>query len=94
VKSTNRPAANDPASGPPDIAEQMVGHLRMSDTLGPLAYDKQVGNRFLGGGLQPSAAPVSECHGPGDRQGGARHGGTGPNERPLAILQRQPPPAR
>ncbi|MCP9849699.1 ATP-dependent zinc metalloprotease FtsH [Cyanobium sp. Morenito 9A2] len=36
-----------------DIAEQMVGTYGMSDTLGPLAYDKQGGNRFLGGGSNP-----------------------------------------
>ncbi|MGB7564494.1 MAG: ATP-dependent zinc metalloprotease FtsH [Prochlorococcaceae cyanobacterium] len=36
-----------------DIAEQMVGTYGMSDTLGPLAYDKQGGNRFLGGGNNP-----------------------------------------
>ncbi len=36
-----------------DIAEQMVGTYGMSDTLGPLAYDKQGGGRFLGGGNNP-----------------------------------------
>ena len=36
-----------------DIAEQMVGTYGMSETLGPLAYDKQGGNRFLGGGNNP-----------------------------------------
>ncbi|BBL85818.1 cell division protein (chromatophore) [Paulinella micropora] len=32
-----------------DIAEQMIGTYGMSETLGPLAYDKQGGGRFLGG---------------------------------------------
>jgi cell division protease FtsH len=36
-----------------DIAEQMVGTFGMSDTLGPLAYDKQGGGRFLGGMNNP-----------------------------------------
>merc|ERR1712070_519187 len=36
-----------------DLAEQMVGTYGMSDTLGPLAYDKQGGGRFLGGGNNP-----------------------------------------
>ena len=36
-----------------DIAEQMVGTYGMSDTLGPLAYDKQGGGQFLGGGNNP-----------------------------------------
>ena len=31
----------------------MVGTYGMSDTLGPLAYDKQGGSRFLGGGNNP-----------------------------------------
>ena len=35
------------------LAEQMVGTYGMSDTLGPLAYDKQGGGRFLGGGNNP-----------------------------------------
>ena len=35
-----------------DIAEQMVG-IGMSDILGPLAYDKQGGGQFLGGGNNP-----------------------------------------
>jgi cell division protease FtsH len=30
-----------------------VGTYGMSETLGPLAYDKQGGNRFLGGGNNP-----------------------------------------
>jgi cell division protease FtsH len=41
-------AAND-LQRATDIAEQMVGTYGMSDTLGPLAYDKQGGSRFLGG---------------------------------------------
>ena len=41
-------AAND-LQRATDIAEQMVGTYGMSDTLGPLAYDKQGGGRFLGG---------------------------------------------
>jgi len=45
-------AAND-LQRATDIAEQMVGTYGMSDTLGPLAYDKQGGNRFLGGGSNP-----------------------------------------
>ena len=36
-----------------DIAEQMVGTYGMSDTLGPLAYDRQGGSRFLGGQANP-----------------------------------------
>ena len=36
-----------------DLAEQMVGTYGMSDTLGPLAYDKQGGGRFLGAGNNP-----------------------------------------
>ena len=31
----------------------MVGTFGMSDILGPLAYDKQGGGRFLGGGNNP-----------------------------------------
>jgi cell division protease FtsH len=31
----------------------MVGTFGMSETLGPLAYDKQGGSRFLGGGNNP-----------------------------------------
>ena len=31
----------------------MVGTYGMSDTLGPLAYDKQGGGQFLGGGNNP-----------------------------------------
>ena len=31
----------------------MVGTYGMSDTLGPLAYDKQGGSRFLGGNNNP-----------------------------------------
>ena len=45
-------AAND-LQRATDIAEQMVGTYGMSDTLGPLAYDKQGGNRFLGNGSNP-----------------------------------------
>ncbi len=36
-----------------DIAEQMVGTYGMSDILGPLAYDKQGGGKFLGGNNNP-----------------------------------------
>jgi cell division protease FtsH len=45
-------AAND-LQRATDIAEQMVGTYGMSDILGPLAYDKQGGSRFLGGGNNP-----------------------------------------
>jgi cell division protease FtsH len=45
-------AAND-LQRATDIAEQMVGTFGMSDTLGPLAYDKQGGGRFLGGNNNP-----------------------------------------
>ena len=45
-------AAND-LQRATDIAEQMVGTYGMSETLGPLAYDKQGGNRFLGQGNNP-----------------------------------------
>jgi cell division protease FtsH len=45
-------AAND-LQRATDIAEQMVGTYGMSDTLGPLAYDRQGGSRFLGGQNNP-----------------------------------------
>ncbi|MFU8884588.1 MAG: ATP-dependent zinc metalloprotease FtsH [Cyanobacteriota bacterium] len=45
-------AAND-LQRATDIAEQMVGTFGMSETLGPLAYDKQGGGRFLGGPSNP-----------------------------------------
>jgi cell division protease FtsH len=45
-------AAND-LQRATDIAEQMVGTYGMSETLGPLAYDKQGGSRFLGGANNP-----------------------------------------
>jgi cell division protease FtsH len=45
-------AAND-LQRATDIAEQMVGTYGMSETLGPLAYDKQGGPRFLGGPTNP-----------------------------------------
>ena len=45
-------AAND-LQRATDIAEQMVGTYGMSDVLGPLAYDRQAGNRFLGQGNNP-----------------------------------------
>ena len=45
-------AAND-LQRATDLAEQMVGTYGMSNTLGPLAYDKQGGGRFLGGGNNP-----------------------------------------
>lgn len=45
-------AAND-LQRATDIAEQMVGTYGMSETLGPLAYDKQGGGRFLGGSNNP-----------------------------------------
>jgi len=45
-------AAND-LQRATDIAEQMVGTYGMSETLGPLAYDKQGGGRFLGGTNNP-----------------------------------------
>jgi cell division protease FtsH len=45
-------AAND-LQRATDLAEQMVGTYGMSDTLGPLAYDKQGGGRFLGGNNNP-----------------------------------------
>ncbi|MDB4349203.1 ATP-dependent zinc metalloprotease FtsH [Synechococcus sp. AH-551-G03] len=48
-------AAND-LQRATDIAEQMVGTYGMSDTLGPLAYDKQGGGRFLGGNNNPRRA--------------------------------------
>ena len=50
--SSDLGAAND-LQRATDIAEQMVGTYGMSDTLGPLAYDKQGGGRFLGGGNNP-----------------------------------------
>jgi cell division protease FtsH len=48
-------AAND-LQRATDIAEQMVGTFGMSETLGPLAYDKQGGSRFLGGANNPRRA--------------------------------------
>ena len=45
-------AAND-LQRATDLAEQMVGTYGMSNTLGPLAYDKQGGGRFLGGSNNP-----------------------------------------
>ena len=48
-------AAND-LQRATDIAEQMVGTYGMSDTLGPLAYDKQGGGHFLGGNNNPRRA--------------------------------------
>ncbi|MFM1811068.1 MAG: ATP-dependent zinc metalloprotease FtsH 4 [Cyanobacteriota bacterium] len=48
-------AAND-LQRATDIAEQMVGTYGMSSTLGPLAYDKQGGSRFLGGANNPRRA--------------------------------------
>ena len=48
-------AAND-LQRATDIAEQMIGTYGMSETLGPLAYDKQGGNRFLGPGNNPRRA--------------------------------------
>ena len=45
-------AAND-LQRATDLAEQMVGTYGMSNTLGPLAYDKQGGGRFLGGNNNP-----------------------------------------
>jgi cell division protease FtsH len=48
-------AAND-LQRATDIAEQMVGTFGMSTTLGPLAYDKQGGSRFLGGSNNPRRA--------------------------------------
>ncbi len=48
-------AAND-LQRATDIAEQMVGTFGMSSTLGPLAYDKQGGSRFLGGANNPRRA--------------------------------------
>merc|ERR1711939_767756 len=45
-------AAND-LQRATDIAEQMIGTYGMSETLGPLAYDKQGGNRFLIQGNNP-----------------------------------------
>ncbi|MCP9931338.1 ATP-dependent zinc metalloprotease FtsH [Cyanobium sp. AMD-g] len=48
-------AAND-LQRATDIAEQMIGTYGMSETLGPLAYDKQGGSRFLGGNSNPRRA--------------------------------------
>ena len=45
-------AAND-LQRATDLAEQMVGTYGMSDVLGPLAYDKQGGGRFLGANNNP-----------------------------------------
>ncbi|TGG82651.1 MAG: ATP-dependent metallopeptidase FtsH/Yme1/Tma family protein [Aphanocapsa feldmannii 277cV] len=48
-------AAND-LQRATDIAEQMVGTYGMSEVLGPLAYDRQSGSRFLGAGQNPRRA--------------------------------------
>jgi cell division protease FtsH len=48
-------AAND-LQRATDIAEQMIGTYGMSETLGPLAYDKAGGSRFLGGPSNPRRA--------------------------------------
>ncbi len=48
-------AAND-LQRATDLAEQMVGTYGMSEVLGPLAYDKQGGGRFLGGNNNPRRA--------------------------------------
>ncbi len=48
-------AAND-LQRATDIAEQMIGTYGMSETLGPLAYDKQGGSSFLGGNSNPRRA--------------------------------------
>jgi len=48
-------AAND-LQRATDIAEQMVSTYGMSTVLGPLAYDRQTGNRFLGQGNNPRRA--------------------------------------
>ncbi|HGY5545532.1 MAG TPA: ATP-dependent zinc metalloprotease FtsH [Prochlorococcus sp.] len=45
-------AAND-LQRATDLAEQMVGTYGMSEVLGPLAYDKQGGGRFLGANNNP-----------------------------------------
>ncbi len=45
-------AAND-LQRATDLAEQIVGTYGMSEILGPLAYDKQGGGRFLGGNNNP-----------------------------------------
>ena len=48
-------AAND-LQRATDLAEQMVGTYGMSEVLGPLAYDKQGGGRFLGANNNPRRA--------------------------------------
>ena len=48
-------AAND-LQRATDIAEQMVSTYGMSSVLGPLAYDRQTGNRFLGRTNNPRRA--------------------------------------
>ena len=48
-------AAND-LQRATDIAEQMVSTYGMSSVLGPLAYDRQAGNRFLGQTNNPRRA--------------------------------------
>ena len=53
-----------------DIAEQMVGTYGMSDTLGPLAYDKQGGGQFLGGGNNPRRTVVTPRLRPSTRRCG------------------------
>ena len=66
-------AAND-LQRATDIAEQMVGTYGMSDTLGPLAYDKQGGGRFLGGNNNspdPDVDPMP-AHWPREENGAAQ----------------------
>ncbi len=68
-----------------DIAEQMVGTYGMSDTLGPLAYDKQGGNRFLGGGNNPRRSVSDATAQAIDRE--VRGLVDRAHDRALAILQ-------
>jgi cell division protease FtsH len=77
-------AAND-LQRATDIAEQMVGTYGMSDTLGPLAYDKQGGSRFLGGPSNPRRVVSDATAQAIDKE--VRHLVDRAHDRALAILQ-------
>jgi cell division protease FtsH len=77
-------AAND-LQRATDIAEQMVGTYGMSDTLGPLAYDKQGGSRFLGGPSNPRRVVSDATAQAIDKE--VRHLVDRAQDRALAILR-------
>ena len=81
-------AAND-LQRATDIAEQMVGTYGMSETLGPLAYDKQGGSRFLGGNNNPRRSVSDATAQAIDRE--VRGLVDRAHERALAILHHNRP---